>query len=1150
MDSPDATNPNFDETATAAAGARAIPNVSTDHSRSADPDKHPCTGGGCSKRLVNRQRLIIALCVALSAPPALAQEAADPALETYFAGNAAYNRKLFPIAAVKYEEFISRYANHEKAQLARYGLGLSQFALKKYDAAIPNFQKLLGEQKLDAKIQRGRLTLLHAQCLLYAGKKDEAQARLVAAASNLTPGVHRTGAIAAVSDLFFAQGDWEKTVVWARKLQAVKAEPSQLIRAGYQEGFALYKLAKFPEAIAVLDKTKSRAAEAKSEAWVTRLTYLLSECHVSSKSLDKAEASLQAALAGLRGTSANDARYRLATIKFARKKWIESQADFEVFLQENKKPEKDDPRIREARFHVARCLMEQKETGKANSQFAGLGNGQDEVAGRAVLWNGRLYSREGKYEQATNSLRAATDKPWYKTGFSPQPGEKPGTVVADIDFEYANALMLQKSPNWELALKFLNRVQSRRGDYGQMPEVRSQQAICQHKLKQFDPSFKTTAQFIAAYAEHELIGDVRFLHAENLFLLNRLDEAATAYGTFISAHQEHANRLAAEFRIAQVHHHKQKWVESNKLAVPLLAKKPDGRLFAQLSFVVGENYFRSGEWAKAVEPFESFVGAYVKQPKNPKGKPELTKAANVDTALMQMGVSYARLGNTEDAIDRLNMLVTHYASAETPHMPLALSEQGKLLYDTEALKRARPTLERFVNERKNKNLKVFQSASANAEVGRVHYYLGWIDAVENRHPEAAANFQIAAAQGGSRLGKDGSSLASDAALQQGIALVSAKEFEKAAQHLQQVGNQYKEHPRKDLVLYYTGLAYARVENWGAAAGFFKRVIDEHPKAPFADKAVYEWAWCERSQKRNEQATERYELLLKQYPKSGLLTKVQSELAELNLDVGAQDAVIAKLTETMKSVKDPKLKFELQYQLASAHFKKKDYENSAKMFESLIPEAEKSKLLPSILFQAGESRLLLTEAAPARDHFFAANKANAKSSGLAESILMRLAETQNLTAQHKESQESYRVFLERYKKSQWLRNARYGMAFALEKQEQYKKAIGEYGQLLSREGDNPLKMDKWMVQARYQIGECYYNLREYDKAMAEFVSVDANAQGYPDWQAKAVLEMGRILVSKGKRSEALTRMQEVIKRFPKTKAATVAQKYLDKLRTAG
>ena len=1076
------------------------------------------------------------------ATSALAQKKPDPALELYFAANAAYNRKLYPIAAGNYQKFLATYASHEKAQLARYGLGLSQFALKQYDRAVNEFRTLLEAKQLEAKIERGRLTLLHAQCLLYSGKKDEAQARLIAAASNLKAGVHRTGATAAVADLFFAKKDWLKTVVWSRKVGAVKPTPAQAIRAGYQEGFAQYKLEKYKESVAILTKTRMAATVAKSATWVTRVDYLMGECYLADKKLALAEASLQAALAGLPVADAVDAQYRLGIVKFNRKKWEEAQADFQVFLKDNKKPEKDDPRIREAQFQIARCLMEQKEIKKADQRFNGLGQGNDEVAGRAYLWRGRLYSRDGKHAEAANALRGATDKEWYKKGFQPKQGQPRTAIVADIDFEYANALMLQNGPNWDMALKFLTRIQQRRGDYGQMAEVLSQQAICQHKLKQFDPSFRTTERFIREQAKHKLIGDMRFLHAENLFLLNRLDEAVLAYATFLTEEKAHEQRLAAEFRIAQVHHHKREWAESNKRAVPLLAQKPEGKLFAQLSFVVGENYFRLGQWAEAVVPFEAFLGNYIKQPIKPKGKAQLTQGPNVDTALMQVGVAQARLGKLPEAIERLELLVKNYNSS-SPHLPLGLSEQGKLLYDVGNLKRARGVLESFVNARKDKNNKVFQAASG--EVGRVHYYLGWIDARENRHPQAAENFKIAAANSGGRKSKDGSSLASDAALQQGIAMVNAGDFANAAQHLQKVGNQYREHPRRDLILYYTGLAFARVKNWGAAANFFKQVVDQHPKAVFADKAAYEWAWCARSLKLNKEATQRYELLLKEYPKSALATKVQSELAELNLDVGAQDAVIAKLTETMKTVDDPKLKFELQYQLASAHFKKKDYENSAKMFEALIPEGEKSKLLPSILFQAAESRLALTETSLARDHYLKAHAAKNVPATLAESILLRLGETQNMTDQYKEAQKSYEEFIKQYNQSQWLRNARYGMAYSLEKQLNFKKAIEVYSQLLPQ--DNKTRLDKWMVQARYQIGECWFNLSEYDKAMAEFVSVEVNAQGYPDWRAKSVLEMGRILIAQKKYDDAKQRLQEVLKRFPKTNAAKVALKYLDELR---
>ncbi len=1101
---------------------------------------------GCSilPRMRTSLSAVVLLLAGTLAPSLFAQPKADPALELYFAANAAYNRMLYPIAAGNYQKFLAAYAAHEKAHLARYGLGLSQFKLKQYDRAVGEFKRLLDEKKLDSKIERGRLTLLHAQCLLFTNKRDEAQARLIAAASNLKAGVHRTGATAAVADLFFAKKDWDKTVLWARKVATVQPTAPQAIRAGYQEGFAQYKLEKYPEAIAALTKARVTASTEKSAAWETRLDYLLGECHVANGKLDLGEKSLQSALAGLRGEDAVDCQYRLGTVKFNQKKWEEAQADYEIFLKDNKKPANEDPRVREAQIKVARCLMEQNETGKADQRFNGLGQGNDEVAGRAYLWRGRLYSRNGKFAEAANALRSAIDKEWYKKGFQPKPGQPRTSIVADIDFEYANALMLQSNPDWTGALKLLVRIQQRRGDYGQMDEVMSQQAICQHKLKQFNPSFQTTDRFIRERAKSPLIGDVRFLHAENLFLLNRLDESVTAYTTFLTTEKTHDQRLAAEFRIAQVHHHKQQWAESNKRAVPLLARNPDGQLFAQLSFVVGENYFRLGQWAEAIKPFEAFIATHFEEKKNPNQKPKLLKGPNLDAALVQQGVALARLGRGAEAVEQLQHLVGNYGS-ETPHLALGLSEQGKLLYDADELKRARGVLERFVNERNNKNSKFFPASGT--ELGRVHYYLGWIDFKENRFKESANHFGIAAANSGGRKAKDGSSLAASAALQQGIALVEAKDYENSAKHLQNVANQYREHPRRDLILYYTGLSYARVKNWGTAAGFFKQVVENHAKAQFADKAAYEWAWCERSMKRNKEATERYELLLKQYPESELATKVQSELAELNLDVGAQDAVIAKLTETMKTVKKPELKFELEYQLASAHFKKRDYESSAKMFEALIPRAVESKLMPSILFQAAESRLALTESVPAREHFLTAYKAKGVPAGLAESILLRLGETQNLTGQHKEAQESYRKFLEQYRESQWTRNARYGMARALEKQMKYKQAIGEYNQLLPREGNNPVRQDKWMVQARYQIGECWFNLTDYDKAMAEFLSVEINAQGYPDMRAKAVLEMGRIFIAQRKNEEAEERLKDVIKRFPKTNAAKVATRYLDELR---
>ena len=66
-------------------------------------------------------------------------------------------------------------------------------------------------------------------------------------------------------------------------------------------------------------------------------------------------------------------------------------------------------------------------------------------------------------------------------------------------------------------------------------------------------------------------------------------------------------------------------------------------------------------------------------------------------------------------------------------------------------------------------------------------------------------------------------------------------------------------------------------------------------------------------------------------------------------------------------------------------------------------------------------------------------------------------------------------------------------------------------------------------------------------VGEFVNVEINFQKYPSWQAKAVLEMARVLMAQKKNEQAAERLKDVITRYPTEKAATVAQQYLDELR---
>ena len=231
--------------------------------------------------------------------------------------------------------------------------------------------------------------------------------------------------------------------------------------------------------------------------------------------------------------------------------------------------------------------------------------------------------------------------------------------------------------------------------------------------------------------------------------------------------------------------------------------------------------------------------------------------------------------------------------------------------------------------------------------------------------------------------------------------------------------------------------------------------------------------------------------------------MQSELAELNVDSGAQDQVIASLSATLEKVKKEPLREELRYQLASAYFKKADHTTAAGQFGKLLEDYPQSRFLASMHFQAGESQLQLKQIEKAQTHFAAAAKIEGSPQSLVESITMRLAETQALTGQHSEAAASYQAFLEKFPQSRWTRNARFGFAFSTENAGDPTTALAEYAKIL----DEP-KTDLWTVRSRFQTGSCNAKLEKYDQAVIDFVKVEISYPQYPRWQAEAVLEIGR------------------------------------------
>ena len=1042
------------------------------------------------------------------------QSKADPTLEQYFVANGAYNRKLYPVAIQQYQAFLKAQPEHAKADLARRGLALSHYASKQYKEASTPLATLLAKENLDPAISRERLVMMQGQCLLITNEKEKSKALYITEITNLKTPAYLNAALATISDVSFSSGAWDEVVQWTTKLTAAKPNKSRAARAYYQQGYSQYQLKAPQKAIEALAKIEALDAD---PVWTTRGLYLSGDCHNQLKNSAEAMQAFEKALPGLKGKDAIECRYRLGLTRFVLKQYEKSAEDLAAYLA----AAVEGQHSAEAKLYLARTHLERGELEAAGEQLASLVSEEGKVAARSALWHARVYTRgdPADYDRASTILATATK----------EHGES--SIINDLRFDFANALMARSKPDWEEALASLILLSSEES-FGQQGEVLSQISVCQQKLGKYEESLASNNKFLAERPEHRLIAEARFIKAENLFLLGRLDEASKSYAEFLATHAEHPNQLAASFRQAQIHHASGRWAECLTTSAAIVAANPKGALYSQLPFMIGDSLFRQEKWEEAVEPLSEFLSTRTTQTDD---GISVTPGPNVDTAMIQLAVCHDRGGHKDKALAQLDVVVNKYPG-QTSQLPLALAEQGRLAYENENLPLARTALEKF-RELDASEDELF-SKSAGKQRPRVDYYLGWVDALEGKHAAAASSFKAVVDT------QSDHPLAPDAALQHGIALFNAGSLEESSKQFQAVLTGYDKHPKIARVIYHLGLSLARQKIFTEAAKQFQRISEEFGTSDFADHALYEWAWCERGSKRQDEAVKLYEVLLKDHSDSTLAPKVQGELAELNLDKSAQDKIITDLSTTLEKVKEASLREELRYQLASAHFKKGDYSSAAEQFDSLLEDYPESRFLASMHFQAGESQLQLKEIEKAQGHFTEAVGIKGSPQPLVESITMRLAETQALTGQHSEAAASYQTFLEKFPDSRWTRNAQFGFAFATENGGGAAAALLEYAKIL----EEP-KTDLWTVRSRFQTGSCQVTLKKSDQAVIEFVKVEISYPQYPQWQAQAVVEIGKILLAQEKPQQAKERFEEVLSRFAKEQAATAAKDLIESMKVS-
>ena len=592
-------------------------------------------------------------------------------------------------------------------------------------------------------------------------------------------------------------------------------------------------------------------------------------------------------------------------------------------------------------------------------------------------------------------------------------------------------------------------------------------------------------------------------------MLGKLDEAVVEYDLFLKEETTHSRRNAAILRMAQIEYSREKWAAALARIKPLDGKVTDAAFVNDLSFLKGACNFRLENWAISITALKAFLEGGTKE------DPRL------DTVLIELAIANVRSGNVKQARVYLDKLVAEHP--KSVHRAVACAELGRICYESGEYAAARKALELCI-----------AAETKGPQRPKAEYYLGWVAMAEKDEPRAIAHFKTVVTSHAAHR------LAADSKLQLGLLQFSGGKYAEAKSTLESFTKENPKHAEMAAALYALGVAKSRSGDNKGAVATFRNIVDKYPDAAYSDRALYEWAWCEKELKHPAEALKLYERFIGSFPKSPLAARVKMEMAELSFAEEDYDKVIAQLEAAMPGLTDAAVRAQAQHRLGMALFNKGQFERSAPIFETLVKEHPESELIVSARYHAGESRLKLHETIAARDHFSAVVAMKAEPDVI-ESALLRLGETQTLTKQWPEAEASYRRFLDSYPKSRWLTRARFGYALACEKQERRGMALTEYRAVVAGKG-----RDELSARSQFQIGECLFAMKQYDDAIREFVRVTVN-YGHEEWSARALLEMGRVLEAKGDTPKAMDQFREVVEKYPESDTAVVAKQRLDVLR---
>ena len=635
-----------------------------------------------------------------------------------------------------------------------------------------------------------------------------------------------------------------------------------------------------------------------------------------------------------------------------------------------------------------------------------------------------------------------------------------------------------------------------------------------------------------------------------LYNSGKYDMAADSYNAFLKNYPDHAHKADARFGLAQALFHTDKFEQAAKAYEQVRTDSPDFPQSAEMLFQLGQTYVALGRFNDAVALFaqvrEKHATHYL-----------------ADWAMARQAACLISMEKNKDAEDLLKLYVDKYEGDSTPETKAMLQKldaagikAGEAFLNLIERSLFNYAFAQFNQNRFSEAQKSFERFLAKYPKSELHeearFRLAQALYRQDAYAKAAAAYESVA---------DGTGKFSEAAgYERGLALYKAGKLKEAAIAFEQLATRFPQSPQAAKARLYSGTALFE-------AGEYKNAIERldpvrKNKKELADEASY---WVAMSLLKSDRAEEAEKVLIDamhDFPQSSMAGDMRLGLADARLARNKFEEAAGAFKEYAAAFEKNDQAPRALYSACAALHRADKYAESDALCDSFCDKFGKNDLLPPVLFLSGENRFLLKKYARAAERYQEYLQKGDKALDRVARAHYRLAWVHHYEKRNKEALEELKTIDAKAAGASIASEMLYleGLClFEMAKYDLVGKALTAYLDSLehSRFGDDALlkmavadmKQDKkagaakhlerflkdypaseLLPQVQYQLAECYYDQKAYDKAADKYTLVTSREKA-DELTPYALFGIGLCYYDREQWNEAVQAFDKMAAKYP-------------------